>query len=93
MLLVNLLCHLTQRENCAVPNKKLFQAVVCHMSLLKTLAITRNYQKDLSLSSYVQMVNGLKLMKLLLASKSIKGIMNGLTQVTSGYQKGPLVLC
>ena len=85
--------HLAQRENCAVPNKKLFRPMVHHMSLSKTLAITYNYQKDLPFSSYVQMVNGLKLMKQLLASKSIKGIMNGLTQVTSGCQKGPLVLC
>ena len=29
--------HLAQRENCAVPNKKLFGPMVCHMSLSKTL--------------------------------------------------------
>ena len=30
-------CTLAQRENCAVPNKKLFGPMVCHMSLSKIL--------------------------------------------------------
>ena len=32
--------HLAQRENCAVPNKKLFGTMVHHMSLSKTLLST-----------------------------------------------------
>ena len=36
MIVIN--CNfLAQRENCAVPNKKLFGPMVCHISLSKTL--------------------------------------------------------
>ena len=33
---------LAQSENCAVPNKKLFGPMVCHMSLSKTLVWYKN---------------------------------------------------
>ena len=34
---------LAQRENCAVPNKKLFGSMMCHISLSKTLMYSVQY--------------------------------------------------
>ena len=37
IIIINCMCHLAQKENCAVPNKKLFGPMMCHMKLSKTL--------------------------------------------------------
>ena len=43
--------HLAQRENCAVPNKKLFGSMVRHMSLLKHCFIT--IKEDIILHTFL----------------------------------------